>query len=188
MFAYCGNNPVVNSDPGGHLWRIAVVVVGVAIAFSACTSDAMNCYAYALRLEGKPDIGPIDPGGLAGEDIARTQLYASPEVVTDLIEEGMKKDAEILGYKFGYVFQSSTHEPAEGNWLIFVAYCPEPSIADYHYWRQEEDGTWSHYVPNKGIKYEDFSGKPITDPLFSDRGKYTEVIGYYEIGPNRGGN
>ena len=184
MFAYCGNNPVTCSDPTGEFWWPIIIPLILPLFLGGCNSEGDsnqgNCYTYALRLESNPDSGEnsegaIDPGGLVGEDIAKSQLYSSPEAVKELFENNMKMDAQVLGYTFKEVIYPGMHKPADGNWLIYVAYCSEPSKADYHFWRKEPDGTWSHYYPARGIMYTDFSGKTITDPMFSNVGKYYAI-------------
>jgi hypothetical protein len=40
---------------------------------------------------------------------------------------------------------------------------------DYHWYRQEPDGTWSHKRGNTAASRVDASGKPITNPETADR-------------------
>ena len=39
MFAYCGNNPVMRTDPSGKFWGVIAVVGIIAIALSGCSSN-----------------------------------------------------------------------------------------------------------------------------------------------------
>ena len=182
------------SDPTGKSWWPLIIPLILPIFLGGCDSEDDgnhgNCYTYAIKLDDYSNSGQdysaaIDPGGLVGEGIEKSQLFWSPEAVKSLFENNIRKDAEFLDFTFLEVLYPMTHEPADGNWLIYVAYCPNPSMADYHFWRKEPDGKWSHYYTTKGIMYTDFSGETITDPMFSDVGRYTQFIGYYEIGPNR---
>lgn len=74
-----------------------------------------------------------------------------------------------LGYNCYVVEDTTNYIPNEGNWLIAVAYCPEPLRADYHFWSRHADGTWLHKPGSQDVMYWDFSNNTITDPLFCDR-------------------
>ncbi len=54
---------------------------------------------------------------------------------------------------------------------------------DYHRYRQNADGTWSHKPGTTSIKNCDDSGNAIFDPEFADRGIYTSFVGFFKITP-----
>ncbi len=50
---------------------------------------------------------------------------------------------------------------------------------DYHWYRQDSNGRWSH-KPDRGLATDrDSSGNVITDPETADRGPYTVFCGYF---------
>lgn len=66
---------------------------------------------------------------------------------------------------------------AEGRQKIALAIAPE---FDFHFYRQDADGTWSHKPGNTAPATNlDDSGRAITDPATADRGIYTEFGGYF---------
>jgi len=194
MFVYCNNNPVNRADKDGYFWLEAIVIAVCALALSGCDSTSepysgqANCYAYAMGLDndprtGKPFAEKIDPGVFSGDPFDKSDFNQDPIMVSLTMEDKIMADAEALGMKCIKLDDIYTFEPSEGCWYIAVAYAPSPSQSDYHFWRRDEDGMWSHKQGTTDISYVDFSGNTITDPLFSDRGHYECFIGYYEIGP-----
>lgn len=62
------------------------------------------------------------------------------------------------------------------GWWIFTS-------QDYHWYRQDADGYWSHKQGTTAVKRTDESGKLITDPENCDRGSYTNFVGYFAVTP-----
>jgi len=64
-----------------------------------------------------------------------------------------------------------------------------PLPADYHYMRQDSDGTWSHKPGEEEVTNLDYSGDVITDPRAADVGKYQFIAfglvpaGGLDVGP-----
>ena len=193
MFAYCNNNPISRIDPSGNSWT-SLLMLGliIAVALSGCAEDEINCYTYALINETDDTTTEtlsraLDPGSLSGKKYSNYILYYAPSEVEREFVQRITADAEALGYICIGVEDVTNYTPADGNWLIAVAYCPNPSQADYHFWKRHADGTWSHKPGSNEIMFTDFAGNIITDPNTCNRGRYSEFIGYFEIGPNRGG-
>ena len=202
MFAYCGNNPVNRTDATGQFWISAIIIAAIVIVcattLSSCTkepdpepySGQANCYAYAMGLENdprtnKPFNSKPQPGEFSGNRLKISDLLPCEQsnVVKNTIESKVSADAEILGLTFTEV-SGVDHIPAEGNWIVALAYSPG---LDYHWWKQNKDGTWSHKPGSTPISQWDMSGNIIYDPKNCDRGIYTQFLGYYEVGPNLGG-
>ncbi len=55
--------------------------------------------------------------------------------------------------------------------------------SDFHWYRQDADGTWSHKPGGTDATNKDASGNPINDPRTADRGGYTQVCGCFCDGP-----
>ena len=198
MFAYCGNNPTNYADPEGTFWWPAIIpILVIPFLLTGCGAQnedseypgKANCYAYALGLKTDPRTGePFkekpDPGVFSGNPLKENQLYYETDHLKQIMEKKIEADAEVLGYNFYEITNIYDFKPTEGNWYIAIAYCTDPSLTDYHFWRQNEDGTWSHKPGTTPVMNVDFSGNVIYDPMSCDRGKYYIFLGYYEIGPN----
>jgi len=52
---------------------------------------------------------------------------------------------------------------------------------DYHWYRRDADGMWTHKPGSTPATNLDNSGNPITNPETADRGLYTEFCGYFCI-------
>lgn len=50
---------------------------------------------------------------------------------------------------------------------------------DYHWYRRDSDGKWSHKMGGTAATNLDNSGAIITDPKTADRGSYTDFCGYF---------
>lgn len=50
---------------------------------------------------------------------------------------------------------------------------------DYHWYRRDENGMWTHKPGMTRATKLDNSGSPIADPRTADRGRYTDFCGYY---------
>ena len=98
-----------------------------------------NCYAYALRI--CVDLGAyykreIVPGFLS---IGKNEYYRDgPEAIVKLF----KQDCEILNLK---VSETSLNEPLnENEYKVAVYACVCGSYRDFHFIRQDSNGSWSH--------------------------------------------
>jgi hypothetical protein len=50
---------------------------------------------------------------------------------------------------------------------------------DFHFYRQDANGMWSHKVSSDPAQNVDASGNPISNPETADRGIYTDFCGYF---------
>ena len=93
----------------------------------------------------------------------------------------LSADAEVLGLKVTRV-NFASYEAKQGNWVVALAYASDGS--DYHWYKRDPDGTWSHKRGAYIVENWDYAHRTITDPANCNRGKYDCFLGYYEIGPN----
>jgi hypothetical protein len=56
---------------------------------------------------------------------------------------------------------------------------------DFHWYRQDRDGRWSHKPGGGPATNLDSSGRPIVDPRTADRGPYQVFCGFYCLRPAR---
>ena len=89
---------------------------------------------------------------------------------------------------YGFYFENcnSIINPPEGAYRVALFIYPG---YDFHWYRQNSDGTWSHKVGGMEVTNLDFSGEVIYDPLESDRNNiaatvnYSQLIGYFYVVP-----
>ena len=56
---------------------------------------------------------------------------------------------------------------------------------DFHWYRQDDNGNWSHKPGKTAARDRDDSDHPITDPRTADRGPYTEFCGCFCVCKSR---
>ena len=54
----------------------------------------------------------------------------------------------------------------------------------YHFYREDENGMWSHKDGGRDVTNLDYSGNKIDDPKYSDRGQYDEFCSYFCVPRN----
>lgn len=176
---------------------IVAAVVVCAVGLSGCSaykpasnpepySNQANCYAYAMKLENDPRTGaPFQrkpqPGEFSGNRLIARDLHGGSETVKSNINKKVSADAKVLNLNYTEV-NSADHIAKSGNWVVALVYATDGS--DYHWYRRNDDGTWSHKPGSTPIISWDASGHTITDPATCDRGIYDGFLGYYEVGPN----
>lgn len=135
-----------------------------------------NCYGYALNLIATDTSDPyagwlFQPGYKAGEE------YTS--LTKDAIIDTVEADMEV----FGRTIRSSSYNetPGENEYKIALVIASN----DYHWYRQDSSGYWSHKPGLTDITNKDASGNLITDPRTCNRdysyADYSTWGGYYII-------
>ncbi|MCA9771703.1 MAG: hypothetical protein KC466_04795 [Myxococcales bacterium] len=115
-----------------------------------------NCYNYATDLKTDTFAQPGNEGGDPISPITCAEAKQSAK------SDGLK-DADGMGMC-----------PADH---IRTALVVDPGT-DYHWYRQNADGTWSHKPGQTCATTKDNAGDPITDPATADRDGYTDFCGY----------
>jgi hypothetical protein len=153
---------------------------------------ANNCYNYVAnqvseRVQKALDdnLIPIDKNDkpvLSIPGMAGGKPPAKPPWTCKNVKEGAEAD----GFKSEIGGKPVTKDSKcpEGCWKVALVIAPDdpkdPKKNDFHFYRQDDDGNWSHKRGLNGdATNKDFSGKVITDPEKADRGKYTEFCGYF---------
>ena len=202
MYAYCNNNPVIFKDLSGNraiftYICLGVMLTGVAIGLGGCSSNDdvepyshyANCYAYAMKLERDPRTGaPFSskpqPGDFSNNRLVREDLIGEPDVVKDNIMSKVHTDSVYLGLTIIEV-DSVDYETHDESWLVALVYASDGT--DYHWYRRDDDGIWSHKMGVTPVTRWDNSGNAITNPELCDRGIYDIFLGYYEVSLSNGG-
>jgi len=146
-----------------------------------------NCYWYAINQKTEGDAKfsfstwefswshpKTEPGYLSGID-----KHDKPDIV-----DRVSADLKTLNMDFREI---AKHDPcSEGGYKVALVL----SEKDYHWFRQNPDGTWSHKPGDGEVTNLDYSGnddhpgKIIYDPQNCDLGEYT-FYGFYEIAPKK---
>ncbi|WP_277761467.1 hypothetical protein [Pseudomonas sp. A34-9] len=74
--------------------------------------------------------------------------------------------------------------PAEGQ-IIALVVSSTPGFFDYHWYRRDSNGMWSHKPGQTPAKNTDNSGRTISNPETCDRGPYNLFCGYFNSIPSK---
>ncbi len=150
-----------------------------------------NCFSYAFNSQvGENDNNPfkLQPLNESYGYISQSQIQA------DTIESYINNTAR----KYGLTFEAvgKYEKCAPGTYKVALVIAPGQ---DYHWYRQNPDGTWSHKPGEQPITNLDASGNLIYDPEIANRQyfylieyiygtyilelNYSEFIGFYEVAP-----
>ena len=142
-----------------------------------------NCYIYALNLPQNPYTGKgyltwdhVQPGNLGGNN--QFGQLRGPFQKNTFIER-VKKDLEVIGME---IVESTYDEVRKGKWWkVALAFENSLYFNDYHWWRQNLDGTWSHKPGKNRVQNTDNSDNIITNPETCNRGNYSTFAGFFMI-------
>lgn len=65
------------------------------------------------------------------------------------------------------------------RYLVALVIAPGPGFVDFHWYRKNSEGFWSHKPGGTAVRNTDNSGKLITNPETCNRGPYTQFCGYF---------
>lgn len=114
-----------------------------------------NCYNYA---NNNPTNTFAQPGRGTG------QVFGSLDC------DGVRQAAERDG-----MVTTDTYQASRPGWYVALVIWPGQ---DYHWYRQDDVGCWSHKPGQTAARNVDSSGAAITDPNQCDRGPYTICCTY----------
>ncbi|KAL4219741.1 hypothetical protein ACF0H5_020155 [Mactra antiquata] len=120
-----------------------------------------NCYNYATNLQTNTF---AQPGRGSG------RKYVGPENARNVLE---------ATYRDGLTRLSGPR--AGGQCVIVLVIWPGE---DFHFYRLDSNGYWSHKSGRTPARDVDNSGNRILSPETADRGPYTIIAGYLGVGPS----
>ena len=132
----------------------------------ASSERCNNCYNYATDIK----TGTFAQPGQASGHIPST--LSCPDYTAAAEADGLIPVADISDACGNSCFPN-------GHIVALVIW---PGV-DFHWYRMEADGTWTHKPGETAPINLDQSGKPITDPRTADRGGYTEFCGFFCTSP-----
>lgn len=130
-----------------------------------------NCYDYAFDNYNMLKTEPSQPGFIPNS--------SSHESGNRLTCAGVN---ERLNSDHGDRIQTASRNIPCGQGKYKIALIADPND-DYHFLRQDRDGTWSHKPGNTPATNLDFAGKVITDPekavFVNDEFNYSDFCNYF---------
>lgn len=143
--------------------------------------DGNNCYDYTIDRPSKnPKPGGSQPGRKGGKPLPR-----SGPITCDQVMKAAEADGFDCGCKSGKPITKDSKCP-EGCWKVALVLEPARDAKhtnDFHWYRQDDDGKWSHKIGAGKATNKDVSNKEITDAETADRGKYKKFCGYCCVCP-----
>ncbi len=125
-----------------------------------------NCYAYAANDPNGHPPGKPQPG----------QRCGSPATSASCAEVSRASQCDGM-------IPAPDPPPAKPGYYP-VALVVDPGV-DYHWYRLDENGRWSHKPGNTDARGVDASGNPITNPETANRDygavNYTDFCGYFYV-------
>ena len=120
-----------------------------------------NCYNYASN--------------------KRTDTFAQPgrgcgRMYTTINCSEVSRAALCDGLHRRYVCFPDSEKP---RYLVALVVAPGPGFIDFHWYRRNKEGFWSHKPGGTAARNTDNSGRVITDPQTCNRGPYTNFCGYF---------
>ncbi len=144
------------------------------------TQSYNNCYAYALNNQVYPGTNNLwlmqQPGEYANNWATN---FTNEAEMRAAVASDFAKYNEDFGTNL--VFQPIGKYdvcPAGTYKVALVAYS---NNLDYHWYRQDADGYWSHKPGRTAVTRYDNSGNLIVDPETADRGGYDLFLGFYAV-------
>lgn len=138
-----------------------------------------NCYGYALNNQVHPGTNTVWYKQQPGE-YSKTNDYPFTK---EILKNAVTQDFALYNIDFGtkLIFKEVGKYSVvpEGTCKVaLVSYS-----GDYHWYRQDSDGYWSHKPGTTAVRRTDNSGDLILDPETCDRGSYTNFLGFYAVTP-----
>jgi hypothetical protein len=124
-----------------------------------------NCYDYCWNHQSGVMDNKTQPGASQGQEPEPDDPYEGDNVVEMAQLDGLLE------------------EQGEGQWRVALVIDPDEDDSDYHWYREDDGGGWSHKPGHDTVRNTDEAGAVIADPEAADRGDYTEWVGYYYVGP-----
>ncbi|WP_337044966.1 hypothetical protein [Emticicia sp. 17c] len=124
-----------------------------------------NCYTYALNIKGMSKPYGTDPN--------RTPFG---NIIYNCLQDGLQVIQAISDYSTEYciaLFSASPLSDISAN-----------KINDYHFFRRDSSGVWSHKNGQCNVSNLDFSGSIITNIMQCDTGRYKHFLGLFRVTPS----
>ncbi|WP_339253520.1 hypothetical protein [Paenibacillus sp. FSL P2-0136] len=177
QYPQSSSEPKPDSNKSAEVQRLETMVTGgyehpYSTSVWAPLTDKANCYAYMLNTSTYSG-HKLQPGEKAGS------IFSS--LTTNSIITAAKADMPYMSKSL----RSSSYSEVPGYREYKVALVIAPNY-DYHWYRQDADGGWSHKRGLTAIDFRDASGNSVRNPQTADRNygnglNYSTFSGWYII-------
>ncbi len=136
--------------------------------FFSAHKSRFNCYSYAAGDKENPSevVGSV-PGAAGGEPMKRMTVG---DLRAGLIKDGAIPAEEPV---------SGGLPPQKSGYRLIAGVLSPEANGDFHFYRREKDGFWTHKPARTEVLYADAVGKLIDDPRAAARDYRNEVINGY---------
>lgn len=146
-----------------------------------------NCYGYALNNQVKPGTNVLWKKQQPGEYSNNKITECSPEILVNAVKTDFSAYSSYMKATYKFEPIGKYEKCPIGTYKVALV-CYKTGFwiftnQDYHWYRQDADGYWSHKPGTTNVKRTDDSGKLIVDPETCDRGRYTNFVGFFAITP-----
>ena len=138
-----------------------------------------NCYAYSLDVKVNPYpqvFWALQPG----TSDSFSNIYNENYLTKSFLETMVAYDS--VNYNFGFESIGENDKCYSGWYKVALVIAPN---SDYHWYRQNSDGTWSHKPGSRNVRKVDYNGEIIYNPRTCDRRtgeiNYSLFCGYYQV-------
>ena len=139
-----------------------------------------NCYAYALNNQVYPGTNNLwykqQPGEYSDN---LTFNYSNEEAMYNAVLEDFNTYNRNYGTNLTFTRINKYQKCPAGTYK--VALVAVSNNRDYHWYRQDSDGYWSHKPGTTPVTRYDSSGNLIIDPETCNRGIYDVFLGFYAV-------
>lgn len=149
-----------------------------------------NCYAYAVNDLSLTRSATPQPGERAN---LAEQYFTNGKIDISKLKDAIAADGKTTGIKWLGEKPSDTLKAPKGSYIVALVVDNRDGIQDYHWYRHNDDGTWSGKGGGGPATNLDGAGKVILDPSTANRfvgtdGKgnelnYVKFVGYYAVTP-----
>lgn len=119
--------------------------------------------------------------------------YANDKITNTFAQPGRGSGSTIVDWTCATVAPAAQRDgqipvsaasgtPADGHYIALVS---SDIIRDYHWYRLDANGRWSHKPGQTAATNLDNAGRTITDPRTCNRGYYTNFCGFFHCIPAR---
>lgn len=157
--------------------------------------DEVHLYNRALSVDevatvmapGYPLYEPNTWNGGAAVISNNCYNYANNKRTNTFAQPGAASGQTAVGMSCAVVHAAAVRDglepitdPYDPSYKTVVALVVAPG-EDFHWYRRDRFGTWSHKPGQTPATHLDNSGSQIYDPEYADRGNYTDFCGYFRV-------
>lgn len=151
------------------------------VELTTCEQNA-NCYSYALN---HPDYYWAVPGMGFAKTNTKHFLKSATKVFEAFSTDEEFRQAMIEGSKQDGLLPTSEPKAHKGYYLVALFIADRAGDRDFHWYRQDDDGTWSHKDGRGAPVNKDAQGNAIRDPREIDHASYPVFGGFFLV-PRQG--